>query len=137
MDNPRRPLAGRRAAEAGCTLAYLNLVGGQDELVFDGDSVVVSAAGEVLARAPQFVESLLTVDLDLALSTVDPAGDVPGVVHVKISEEPGPPYEPVPAEQAPRLDPVGEVWSALVTGLAGYVRKNGFGSVLLGLSGGI
>jgi NAD+ synthase (glutamine-hydrolysing) len=136
-DDTRLALASRRAAEAGCTLAYLNLVGGQDELVFDGDSVVVSAAGEVLARAPQFVESLLTVDLDLALSTVDPAGDVPGVVHVKISEEPVPPYEPVPAEQAPRLDPVGEVWSALVTGLAGYVRKNGFGSVLLGLSGGI
>ena len=58
-DDTRLDLASRRAAEAGCTLAYLNLVGGQDELVFDGDSVVVSAAGEVLARAPQFVEALL------------------------------------------------------------------------------
>src|SRR3954447_16478276 len=64
-DDTRLALAARRAAEAGCALAYLNLVGGQDELVFDGDSVVVSAAGEVLARATQFDEALLTVDLDL------------------------------------------------------------------------
>jgi NAD+ synthase (glutamine-hydrolysing) len=136
-DDTRLALASRRAAEAGCTLAYLNLVGGQDELVFDGDSVVVSAQGEVLARAPQFAEFLLTVDLDLALSTCDPQAGVPGVRCVEISGEPVPAYVPDAVEQAPRLDPVGEVWSALVTGLAGYVRKNGFGSVLLGLSGGI
>src|SRR5215212_6937303 len=107
-DDTRLALASRRAAEAGCTLAYLNLVGGQDELVFDGDSVVVSADGAV-----------------------------PGVFHVRVSEDSVGPYEPCPVEHAPRLDPVGEVWSALVTGLAGYVRKNGFASVLLGLSGGI
>ncbi len=71
-DDTRLALAARRAAEADCTLAYLNLVGGQDDLVFDGDSLVVSAAGEVLARAPQFTEHLLTVDLDLKASTVDP-----------------------------------------------------------------
>ena len=55
----------RRAAEAGCTLAYVNMVGGQDELVFDGDSVVVAADGAVLARAPQFEETCLVVDLEL------------------------------------------------------------------------
>ncbi len=134
-DDTRLELASRRAAEAGCTLAYLNLVGGQDELVFDGDSVVVSATGEVLARAPQFAEHLLVVDLDLAEATVDAA--VEGVVHVAISERPVPAYAPLAAEQAPRLDDVAEVWAALVTGLAGYVRKNGFTSVTLGLSGGI
>ena len=56
----------RRADEAGCALAYLNMVGGQDELVFDGDSMVVGTDGVVLARGPQFVESLVVVDLDLA-----------------------------------------------------------------------
>ncbi len=136
-DDMRLELATRRAAEAGCTLAYLNLVGGQDDLVFDGDSVVVSADGRVLARAPQFVEDLLVVDLDLQASTVDPAGAVPDVVHVSLSEEPLPAFEPRPARCATRLDPLAEVWSALVTGLAGYVRKNGFSSVTFGFSGGI
>lgn len=135
-DDTRLVLAGRRAAEAGCTLAYLNLVGGQDELVFDGDSVVVSAQGEVLARGPQFAADLLVVDLDLAAGTVVD-GDIDGVVHVTLSEDPVPPYPPATAQQAPRLDDTAEVWSALVAGVAGYVRKNGFGSVLLGLSGGI
>ena len=133
-DDTRLALVSRRAAEAGCTLAYLNLVGGQDELVFDGDSLVVSADGTVLARGPQFAEDLLVVDLDLAAATV---GAVEGVVHVSVSERPVSAYEPMVAEQAPRLDDVGEVWSALVTGLAGYVRKNGFRSVLIGVSGGI
>ncbi len=134
-DDTRLALAARRASEAGCTLAYLNLVGGQDELVFDGDSVVVSADGEVLARGPQFAQDLLVVDLDLAEATVD--GRAEGVVQVTVSEAPVPAYAPLPAEQAPRLDDVGEVWSALVTGLEGYVRKNGFRSVVLGVSGGI
>jgi len=133
-DDTRLELTSRRAAEAGCSLAYLNLVGGQDELVFDGDSLVVSADGTVLARGPQFAEDLLVVDLNLAEATV---GEVEGVVHVTVSDSPVPTYQPAVAEQAPRLDDVGEVWSALVTGLAGYVRKNGFRSVLLGVSGGI
>jgi len=134
-DDARLALVTRRASEAGCTLAYLNLVGGQDELVFDGDSLVVSADGEVLARGPQFAQDLLVVDLDLAEATVD--GRAEDVVQVTVSEAPVPSYAPVPARQAPRLDDVGEVWSALVTGLEGYVRKNGFRSVVLGVSGGI
>ncbi|GAB3591605.1 NAD+ synthase [Angustibacter peucedani] len=136
-DDTRLALATRRAAEAGCTLAYLNLVGGQDDLVFDGDSVVVSADGEVLARAAQFAEELLVVDLDLAASTVDPQGDVADVVHVTLTDEPVPAFEPRPPHHAERLDPVGEVWTALVTGLRGYARKNGFSSVVFGFSGGI
>ena len=128
----------RRAAEAGCTLAYLNMVGGQDELVFDGDSLVVNAAGQVLARAPQFEEDLLVVDLDLEPSTVDAAHPTgAGVVHVTLSDTPIPPYAAAPATLAPRLDPVGEVYRAVQLGLRDYVRKNGFRSVLLGVSGGI
>ena len=134
-DDTRLALATRRAAEAGCTLAYLNLIGGQDELVFDGDSVVVSADGEVLARGPQFAEDLVVVDLDLAEATVPASAQ--GVQHVSISETPVPSYERITAQQAPRLDDVAEVWAALVTGLAGYVRKNGFRSVLVAVSGGI
>jgi NAD+ synthase (glutamine-hydrolysing) len=64
-DDVRLPLVQRRAAEAGATVAYVNMIGGQDELVFDGDSMVVTAAGEVLARGAQFAEELLLVDLDL------------------------------------------------------------------------
>jgi NAD+ synthase (glutamine-hydrolysing) len=136
-DDARLALVQRRAAEAGCTLAYLNLVGGQDELVFDGDSLVVDAAGQVLARGPQFHEDLLVVDLDLRASTVDPQRPPPGVVHTTVSEPAVPGYEPRPGPAAQRLDEVGEVYTALVTGLGGYVRKNGFAKVLLGLSGGI
>jgi NAD+ synthase (glutamine-hydrolysing) len=137
-DDVRYELVARRAAEAGCTLAYLNLVGGQDELVFDGDSLVVDAAGTVLARGPQFDEDLLVVDLDLEASTVDVAesGGV-GVVHVTISDTPRPAYPAAPPALAARLDPVGEVYRAVQLGLHDYVRKNGFRSVLLGVSGGI
>jgi NAD+ synthase (glutamine-hydrolysing) len=136
-DDTRLALVHRRAAEAGCTLAYLNLVGGQDELVFDGDSVVVSAGGEVLARAPQFVPDLLTVDLDLAPSTVDPEGPVEGVVHTIVTTQTPSPGARLSPRLAPRLDETGEVWAALVHGLGDYVRKNGFSSVLVALSGGI
>ena len=137
-EDVRYELVARRAAEAGCTLAYLNMVGGQDELVFDGDSLVVDATGKVLARGPKFDEELLVVDLDLEPSTVN-VDDVrsDGVVHVTISDTPTPAYTALPASLAPALDPVGEVYRALQLGLRDYVRKNGFRSVLLGVSGGI
>lgn len=136
-DDTRLELAARRAGQAGCALAYLNLVGGQDELVFDGDSIVVGPDGSVLARGPQFAEDLLVLDLDLAESTFDPADVTEGVVFTSVSEEPAPTYAARPAPEAPRLDPVGEVYEALVLGLRDYVRKNGMSSVVLGLSGGI
>jgi NAD+ synthase (glutamine-hydrolysing) len=137
-DDVRYELVARRAAEAGCTLAYLNMVGGQDELIFDGDSLVVNAAGQILARAPQFDEDLLVIDLDLEPSAVNadrPA--VPGVMHVTISDTPIPAYVAQAPVLAARLDPVGEVYRAVQIGLHDYVRKNGFRSVLLGVSGGI
>ena len=137
-DDVRYELVARRAAEAGCTLAYLNMVGGQDELVFDGDSLVVNAAGQILARGPQFDEDLLVVDLDLEPSTVSAAHpSAEGVVHVTLSDTPIAPYAAALAPLAARLDPVGEVYRAVQLGLRDYVRKNGFRSVLLGVSGGI
>ncbi len=142
-DDVRRELVTRRAAQAGCALAYVNMVGGQDDLVFDGDSIVVSAAGEVLARAPQFDETLLVVDLELPIDARHAApAAVDGVRHVTISADAVPAYSPEPALQAPATiaeprDGEAEVYRALVVGLRDYVRKNGFRSVVLGLSGGI
>ncbi|HUR73419.1 MAG TPA: NAD+ synthase [Sporichthya sp.] len=139
-DDTRFALCARRAAEAGATLAYVNLVGGQDELVFDGDSLVVSAAGEVLARAPQFAEAVLVVDLDLPAGPAAPvdlgAGDV-SVLRTLISSEPLPSWDPASVAVLPRLPAEAEVYAALVLALRDYVRKNGFRSVVLGLSGGI
>jgi NAD+ synthase (glutamine-hydrolysing) len=136
-DDTRLELVRRRASQAGCTLAYLNMVGGQDELVFDGDSMVVGTDGVVLARGPQFVESLVVVDLEMAPSTVDDSDLPEGVVHVVVSSEPLERYAPLDPPMYPRLDPVEEVWRAVGLGLRDYVRKNGFRKVLLGVSGGI
>jgi len=136
-NDTRLQLVARRAGEAGCALAYLNTVGGQDELVFDGDSMVVARDGGVIARGPQFVEDLLVVDLELDSSTVDDSELPEGVVHVVVSDEPLAAYEPRTPRIYPRLDPVEEVWRAVGLGLHDYVRKNGFHKVLLGVSGGI
>jgi NAD+ synthase (glutamine-hydrolysing) len=139
-DDQRLPLVQRRAREAGAPLAYVNWIGGQDELVFDGDSMIVDAEGTLLTRAPQFVEHLLVADLDLPAGRHDTEGDVLGfdVRRVPLSDRPLPAYpaQPVPPPVEPLPDAV-EVWSALVTGLRDYVVKNGFRSVVLGLSGGI
>ncbi|WP_328995379.1 NAD+ synthase [Kribbella sp. NBC_01245] len=138
-DDVRGELVGRRAREAGCPLAYVNLVGGQDELVFDGDSLVVDAAGSVIARAPQFQEGGMVVDLELPAPAGTPEGTVDGIriEHHVVHEEPLASYEPIPAAQAPRLSDEAEMYGAIVLGLRDYVQKNGFKSVLLGLSGGI
>jgi NAD+ synthase (glutamine-hydrolysing) len=223
-DGARRQLCARRAREAGAALAYVNMIGGQDELVFDGDSIIVDAAGELIARGPQFEEVLLVADLDLpAARDGAPGPDTPAdagdgtamTVHrVTLPAAPGPaapvdgpgtaaadlvrraltrrgltPHDPVPQEGTPadlagtpaaqaeppgpareqlaslepttppgaiwrlpapaagpepgraqvwpRLPPLAEVYAALVTGVRDYVRKNGFRSVILGLSGGI
>ncbi|MER7518010.1 NAD+ synthase [Streptomyces sp. NPDC126499] len=143
-DDTRLELVRTRAQEAGCTTAYLAMTGGQDELVFDGDSIVVDAAGEVVARAPQFTEGCVVLDLELPAAAAD-ASESGAVVddglridRVVLSEEPLPPYAPeVTGGQADRLDDDEEVYSALVVGLRAYVAKNGFRSVLVGLSGGI
>jgi NAD+ synthase (glutamine-hydrolysing) len=139
-DDIRLALVARRATEAGAPLAYANLVGGQDELVFDGDSMVVGGHGELLLRAPQFIEHLLVCDLDLAGGSPRAAGRFAGldVRRVVLSDDPLPAYPPAPlARAAEPLSDEAEVWGALVTGLRDYTRKNGFRSAVLGLSGGI
>ncbi|MBE7701062.1 NAD+ synthase [Oerskovia sp. Sa1BUA8] len=114
----RTELAARRARETSAPVAYVNMVGGQDDLVFDGGSFVVAPDGALLTSSPQFVEDLLLWDL----AERDPAtGEVP---------------YPAGRTAAP-LHPDEEVYRACVTGLAGYVRKNGFRSIVLGVSGGI
>ncbi|MFK0167854.1 NAD+ synthase [Streptomyces sp. NPDC090306] len=141
-DDTRLDLVRKRAQEAGCTTAYLAMTGGQDELVFDGDSIVVDRDGEVVARAPQFSETCVILDLDLPAASADaPTGVVDDglrVDRVILSEEPLPAYEPeLSGGHADRLEDAEEIYSALVTGLRAYVEKNGFSSVLIGLSGGI
>jgi len=106
----REAMLAARAVETGATVVALNLVGGQDELVFDGASVVIGPDGAVLHRSPQFVEDRFVVDVPAA----SPAG--------RVTDLPGPEEE---------------VYTALVTGLGDYVRKNGFSAVVVGLSGGI
>ncbi|MES9539641.1 NAD+ synthase [Actinomadura sp. NPDC000600] len=146
-DDVRLELCADRAREAGCALAYVNLVGGQDELVFDGDSVIVGPDGSPLARAPQFVEHLLVADLDLPAA--GPAADEgPTRVDAQdgttitierrvLSADPLPAYPAEAPTVARPLEDLAEVYAALVLGTRDYVRKNGFRSVVLGLSGGI
>lgn len=141
-DDTRFDLCARRAREGECALAYVNLVGGQDELVFDGDSIVVDANGDVVARAGQFVEELLVVDLDLPAATAplpDPETRFHGlrVERAIISADPAPAREPIEHRIAERWDDLGERYQAIVLGLRDYVEKNGFTSVLFGMSGGI
>jgi NAD+ synthase (glutamine-hydrolysing) len=169
-DDVRLPLVQRRAAEAGATVAYVNMVGGQDELVFDGDSLIVAADGTLMCRAPQLSEHLLVHDLDLPAardvpadlpaaspgawsasadpdvrSTEAPAGEEveaepEGMTIARV--DPGAALRPLTGASADggiadRITDEAEIWAALVLGLRDYVGKNGFRSVVLGVSGGI
>ncbi|WFF06419.1 NAD+ synthase [Micromonospora sp. WMMD1076] len=142
-DDARLPLVRRRAAEAGAAIAYVNMVGGQDELVYDGDSMIVAADGTLLARAPQFVEHLLVHDLELPAAAGAPGGTgaLSDGMRVTRHDIPAIPAAPAgPAVDGGTIEPVAdeaEVWHALVLGLRDYVDKNRFPSVVLGLSGGI
>ena len=158
----RERLMATRAADASTALIYVNQVGGQDELVFDGGSMVFDAHGELVARSPQFVEDLLVVDLDVdpvyRKRLLDPRGRptdllLPVTVTrateettTETSEEAGAQAAerervdraPRPApEVAPVLDAHEEVYRALVLGTRDYLVKNGFGDVVIGLSGGL
>jgi len=137
-DDLRLPLLRRRAAEAGAAIAYVNTVGGQDELVFDGDSMVVGRDGEVLMRAPQYVEDVYYVDFDMP-QRPDPSGTVTQPVdRTDLGTPARTERPPAPAlALADRTPLEAEVWNALVTGLRDYVVKNGFRSVVIAMSGGI
>ena len=140
-DDVRLPLLRRRAAEAGAPVLYVNTVGGQDELVFDGDSMVVGPDGEVLLRAPQYVEGLYYVDLDL--DAARQAAASPQYVGMTVERHESADQNPstLPVAPAPvcaeRIPDEAEVWGALVVGLRDYVEKNGFRSVVVAVSGGI
>ncbi|MEI6552686.1 MAG: NAD+ synthase [Actinomycetes bacterium] len=128
-DDVRLGLVQKRAKEIGAPLAYVNMTGGQDDLVFDGDSIVVGKDGSLLARTAQFDDQLIVVDIDCAEGSSRP--------DVVISEEPTSHSTPMNSPIATRLSDEAEMWQGLVMGLRDYVRKNGFRSVVLGLSGGI
>ena len=128
-DDVRLALVQKRAKEIGAPLAYVNMTGGQDDLVFDGDTIVVDAIGAVISRAAQFQDQLLVVDIDSATQTSTP--------DVVISESGVEASDSLPPAVAARMSDNEEIWNALVMGLRDYVAKNNFRSVVLGLSGGI
>jgi NAD+ synthase (glutamine-hydrolysing) len=136
-DDVRLNLVKRRAQEAQATLAYVNMVGGQDELVFEGDSIIVSKTGDVVERALQFEIDMLITDLEIApagTSATLAKGEAVTVIPNAVASSDKPALT-VGARK--RLDPIAEVYSALVVSLRDYVQKNGFKSIALGLSGGI
>ena len=128
-DDVRLALVQKRAKEISAPVAYVNMTGGQDDLVFDGDSIVVGKDGSVLARTAQFDDQLIVVDIDCTEGSSRP--------DVVISEQPTSHATPASSSIATRLSNEAEMWQALVMGLRDYVGKNGFRSVVLGLSGGI
>ena len=128
-DDARLALVKKRALQIGAPLAYVNMTGGADDLVFDGDTIVVGASGELIARAPQFEDGLMVIDLDVRLASSDP--------DFIISNPPILKYTKIKGGVAPRLGELAEIWQGLVVGLRDYVEKNNFRSVILGLSGGI
>ncbi len=126
--NEREAMLAERARQLNVPIAYVNMVGGQDELVFDGQSFVVSADGEVFARAGAFREELLVVDIE---ATAGAAG-----VAIASSARANRDELLVPRLADPPSD-VAEVYDALVTGTRDYLRKNGFRSAVIALSGGV
>src|SRR3954453_14489273 len=146
----REQMLVQRARDNLATVVFCNLFGGQDELVFDGQSVVIDPSGEVLARAPQFEEALISCTIDPAMSAAmrlrdarhraavrryrERGGDTcPVLARVSVEGD----AERVEGPVAEPLSPEDEVYAALVTGTRDYVEKNGFERVVLGLSGGI
>lgn len=140
----RERMLATRAADASCAIAYVNQVGGQDELVFDGGSQLLDSSGDVVARAAQFADDVLIADLELApvfrKRLLDPRGrrrdrGLPEVILTSPHDGGRTPVTNAPTVRL--LEPLAEVYGALVTGTRAYVRKNGFTDVTLGLSGGI
>jgi len=135
-DAVREPLVTSRAKEMNTHVCYVNIVGGQDDLVFDGDSMVVTPDGHRIASGARFTEDLILVDLDLP--EAEPQAEIPPhTTRIELGSVRAFPDTPL----APRATVVHDereiVWNALVTGTRDYVTKNGFPGVILGLSGGI
>ena len=128
-NDARLALVKQRALEVGAPLAYVNMTGAQDDLVFDGDTIVVSGIGELIARAPQFEDGLMVIDLDVKIASSDP--------DLIISAAPILKYKKIVPGVARRLGDLEQIWQGLVIGLRDYVLKNNFKSVILGISGGI
>src|SRR5438046_1443403 len=147
-DREREEMFATRARDNSCFVAFCNAVGGQDELIFDGNSLLLDEEGHVLARGPSFEEALLVADIEPAdavgrrlrdvrrRALARDRGEIPEVpvVHVGSPREP---REPVKPTVAPRLDELEQMRLALELGLSDYVNKNGFGEVVVGVSGGI
>jgi NAD+ synthase (glutamine-hydrolysing) len=147
-DREREEMLRVRARDNACFFAFCNAVGGQDELIFDGHSVVIDDEGELVARAPGFEEALLVVDVDPVAATGRRLRDVRRRALAREREQPAiatsielgvPRAQATPVEPgcAPLLDDLEQMRAALVLGLRDYVGKNGFGDVVIGLSGGI
>ena len=144
----REQMLATRAQDNGVIVSYTNVVGGQDELVFDGSSLVVDQQGNIIARARAFEEELLVVDLDVAAAARERAAqrgrrwrDAKRAAHVKSlvagrKKLPGPRSRVLPDLAAP-LSPLEEAYQALVVGVRDYAGKNGFKRAVIGLSGGI
>ncbi len=128
-DDVRAALVKKRAVEAGAPLIYVNMTGGQDDLVVDGDSIAVNAKGEVIARAPQFEDGMMLLDIEADGRTSSP--------DFVISDDEATIDRMLVPGIAQRLGDEEEIWNAIVVGLRDYVIKNGFSQVLIGLSGGI
>ncbi len=142
----RERMLATRAADNAAVIAFCNLVGGQDELVFDGGSVILDERGEIIARGAQFEEDFVVADVDVSAvfrwRLHDPrrrktqSETLPTVILAPLStpQTPCPQFE---THRSPLLPPLAEVYAALVLGTRDYVRKNGFEKVVIGLSGGI
>jgi NAD+ synthase (glutamine-hydrolysing) len=147
-DREREEMFQQRARDTSSFVAFVNAVGGQDELIFDGHSVVLDDEGEVLARAPGFEEALLVVDVDPTAAIGRRLSDArrralarereeePRTTQI-VLPEPGSTASPVTSEIAPLLDDLEQMRLALELGLRDYVDKNGFREIVVGLSGGI
>ena len=143
----RHRMLAQRASDYGVLIAYVNLIGGQDELVFDGDSIVVSPTGELLAEAQPFADELLLCDIEIEQvfrARMQDAGprrhardETDSVRRIVLTDTELDSPDPIAAGHKVVHEDVQEVYSALVLGTRDYVRKNGFKHVVLGLSGGI
>jgi NAD+ synthase (glutamine-hydrolysing) len=146
----REKMISTRASDNAAIIAYCNLVGGQDELVFDGGSLIIDQRGELIARGKQFEEDFLLTDLDMEavfrMRLHDPrirrerlADEAKGLRKINLPDyvRPSRKKTSVPKKESKTLDRLSEIYSALVLGTGDYIRKNTFREVLIGLSGGI